>query len=96
MNLTTVMVKENSSYDKMAFTTAGTFNSLLSAGTLSTYTNVTLNFNGCNNALGYCWSPNIAYALRTPTNQPCSNAYHNSGGIGINLAWYHDGYCNSG
>lgn len=91
-----VMVKENSNYDKMAFTAAGTFNSLLSAGTLNSYTNISLNFNGCNNVYGYCWSPSIAYALRTPTNQPCSNAYHNSGGIGINLAWYHDGYCNSG
>lgn len=96
VSLTTVMVKENSNYDKMAFTAAGTFNSLLSAGTLSSYTNVSLNFNGCNNSFGYCWSPSIANVLRTPVTQPCANSYFNSGLKGINLAWYHDGICNGG
>lgn len=90
------MVRENSNYDKMTFSTSGTFAGLLAGGTLSSYTNVSLNFNTCNNASGYCWNPAIGNALRTPSTQPCGNAYFNAGNQGINLVWYHDGYCNSG
>lgn len=95
VQINSVIVREGTKYDKMLFTSTNNFSSLLNIGTLSSYTNVSLNFNTCNNSAWYCWSPSIQYALRTPNNQPCSNSYPTttSNNQGINLIRYHDSFC---
>ena len=95
VDVDSVMVIEWNKYDIMNFATVSKFNNLLATSSISSYNNVTLGFNSCNNIYWYCWSPSIANVLRTPDNMPCSNWFRNVSQKWINLVRYNDNYCYS-